>query len=100
MNEFGTITQFIFEGFEWDDEKALSNRKKHGVDFKDAIRIFKGPVFAWSEDRGPEDRWTAIGIAQTELAVVFVERGNICRIISARTASRKERTGYYANLGR
>ncbi len=100
MSEHGSITRFEFEGFEWNDEKARSNLKKHGFDFKDAIRIFKGPVFAWSEDRGGEDRWTAIGIAQTELAVVFVERGNIGRIISARRATHKERTGYYANLSR
>ncbi|MBI2719059.1 MAG: BrnT family toxin [Rhizobiales bacterium] len=100
MSESGTVIQFVFEAFEWDDEKATSNRKKHGIDFKDAIRIFNGPVFAWKQNRCGESRWIAIGIIASELAVVFVQRGEICRVISARRASRKERAGYHANLGR
>ena len=56
MSDFGSITKFEFEGFEWDDEKALSNRRKHRINFRDAIQIFKGPVFAWSEDHDTEDR--------------------------------------------
>ena len=75
MSEFGSITNFQFEGFQWDDEKALSNRRKHGIAFRDAIQIFKGPVFAWSEDHENEDRWIAIGAQERdEITVVFVER--------------------------
>ncbi|MBK1617619.1 hypothetical protein CKO42_03950 [Lamprobacter modestohalophilus] len=29
--------------FEWDSAKAASNLRKHGVDFNDAIDVFKDP---------------------------------------------------------
>ena len=31
--------------FEWDERKRLINLAKHLIDFRDAIRIFEGPVF-------------------------------------------------------
>lgn len=99
MNQSGSMIEFQFDGFVWDDEKALSNWRKHKIDFRDAIKIFKGAVFAWSQDHQTEDRWIAIGNQEnSEVTVVFVERGAFCRVISARPATRKERAWYYQNL--
>ncbi len=33
--------------FEWDEEKAQANLRKHGVSFEDAIQVFADP-FAMS----------------------------------------------------
>lgn len=32
--------------FEWDDEKAVSNLKKHGVSFEEGATIFNDPMIA------------------------------------------------------
>jgi len=93
--------QFQFDGFEWDENKAKANRAKHTIDFRDAIRIFREIVVARPQTEEGEDRWIAIGqVAGRELVVVFTERNDWCRIISARTATRQERREYYANPGR
>ncbi len=31
----------MYDSFEWDLQKRLTNLEKHGIDFEDAIRIFK-----------------------------------------------------------
>lgn len=40
---------FDFDGFEWDNEKADSNWRKHGIDFEDAKLIFQGIVLAQAQ---------------------------------------------------
>lgn len=37
--------------FEWDDDKAESNYRKHAVDFIDAARIFAGRTFQAGDGR-------------------------------------------------
>ncbi len=87
--------------FEWDDAKAVSNLRKHGVSFEDARLIFRD-AFAMleldmAEDYG-EERLILTGIAGDRiLVVVHVERGDRTRIISARQANRRERHDYYQN---
>ena len=84
--------------FEWDDKKAAINLQKHGVSFETAILVFQ------DEDRielydsahsADEDRYNTIGLVEDVLFVVFTERKNRVRIISARPANRKERSMYY-----
>lgn len=80
--------------FEWDEAKNRSNIRKHGIDFNDAVEIFKYPVLTAAhrrEDFG-EDRWIALGWMKLIVAlVVYVERdGDTIRIISARKATRPE----------
>jgi uncharacterized DUF497 family protein len=92
---------FEFEEFEWDEAKAKRNLKNHGIDFEDAAGIFREAVVARPQIEEGEDRWIAIGqVAGRELVVVFTERENRCRIISARVATRRERRECYAILGR
>ena len=86
------ILEFDFAGFEWDDDKAERNIRKHGVDFEDASKIFKGRVMARPQYENEEDRWQSVGIANgRELIVIFTEREKVCRVISARRADRKTR---------
>ncbi|MFK4440152.1 uncharacterized DUF497 family protein [Caballeronia udeis] len=80
--------------FEWDEVKNRSNIRKHGIDFTDAIEIFKHTILTAADGREDfgEDRWIAVGWMQLIVAVVvYVERrGDTIRIISARKATRPE----------
>ena len=85
--------------FDWDDAKAASNPRKHGVAFEDAARVFLDDAriegYDGREDYG-EDRWISIGqVAGMLLCVVYTVRlGEIIRIISARKATPHERRQY------
>lgn len=84
--------------FEWDEVKNRANIRKHGLDFEDAEEMFHGPLLVrpdTREDYG-EERWIGIGFTKRHLALVaFTERpdGTI-RVISLRTAKRRERKEY------
>lgn len=90
--------------FTWDTAKAESNRRKHGVDFEDALAVFGDPLHLSRLDRieGGEQRWQTIGRAHgvTVLLVGHTiteedpESVEVIRIISARKATRSERKRY------
>ena len=83
--------------FEWDEDKAAANWKKHGVDFRDAVRVFSDPFrkeFYDAAHSGDENRYNTIGMVRDILFVVYVERGERVRVISARKATPKERRWY------
>ncbi len=94
---------YLLQGveFEWDENKALSNLEKHRVTFEEAAEVFFDPFYQ-SGDANPnptangEQRYFIIGysIEQRLLLVVYVERSNRNRIISARPATRTERKLY------
>lgn len=84
--------------FEWDEEKNAANIKKHGIDFEDAIRVFEDDDRIEIYDAahsGEEDRYNTIGMVNDVLFVVYTERREAIRIISARPATRGERSIYY-----
>ncbi len=84
--------EFDFTGFEWDHEKAKSNKRKHGVGFEEAAQIFGSGKLARLETYETEDRYVAIGLAEAKaLVVAFTQRGETIRIISARKATPSER---------
>jgi uncharacterized DUF497 family protein len=79
--------------FERDDAKSERNRRERGFDFATAALIFDGPVQTTFDDRRDysEERVIAIGEINGEvLVVVYTDRGQVRRIISARRANRKE----------
>lgn len=84
--------------FEWDKTKSVQNIFKHGVKFEDARKIFDGFTVDAVDNRADygEERIISIGILEgiAILAVVHTDRNNVCRIISARPANRKERERY------
>ena len=84
--------------FEWDDEKAESNLLKHGVRFTDAVKAFDDPNALELLDELNSDtevRFQIIGLTdRTLLFVVFTEREDVTRLISARKANARQ-TGIY-----
>ena len=87
--------------FEWDENKAAGNLRKHAVDFADAVGVFDDPLALSMLDNDPgEERYIGLG-ADTlgrVLVVVYAFRGERVRIISARRATPSEREIYERNL--
>jgi uncharacterized DUF497 family protein len=87
--------------FEWDEEKAQTNLKKHGVLFETAAKVFldDNRIEIYDEANSiEEDRYITIGLAGDILFVVYTERGTKIRLISARLANARERRVYYGDL--
>ena len=83
---------------EWDDEKYRINIKKHGIYFEDAARIFLDENRIENYDdlhSDYEERWKVIGKVRDILAVIYTERREKYRIISARYATSEEEDEYY-----
>jgi uncharacterized DUF497 family protein len=88
--------------FEWDARKNALNIEKHGIDFDTARLIFDGPVLEMMDERfdSGEKRVIAIGsVENRELVVVYTDRGEARRIISARRAHSHERRAYRKAVG-
>ena len=85
--------------FEWDEKKARSNAKKHGVTFDEASTVFGDALSLTIPDPAHsevEERFVTMGGSHGGKLVVVVhtERGDNIRIISARPANRRERKAY------
>jgi len=84
--------------FEWDDEKADENYDKHGVSFELAKLVFEDLLAVERiDDRHDygEERFILIGMARAEvLFVVYTEREERIRLISARRATKQECDDY------
>ena len=86
--------------FDWDPDKEERNRQERGFGFDVAALIFEAGTIEWPDDRRDygEARVRAIGeVDGLVLHVVFTDRGDVRRIISARLASRKERDQWHAS---
>ncbi len=99
MAEDDVVIRRLFErvrAVEWNEEKAAGNRRKHGIDFDEAIEVFYGVSLLRRSDRHKEERWLAIGETEGRVvAVAFTWRGDTLRIISARHARKNEKRAYY-----
>ncbi|HSG76814.1 MAG TPA: BrnT family toxin [Burkholderiales bacterium] len=84
--------------FQYDPAKAAANLRKHGVSFADAEGVLEDPLALTvpDPDSEGESRFITVGIGSAGelLVVVYAERNNEYRIISARRPTRKERTSY------
>ena len=85
--------------FEWDEEKAKANLKKHRVGFDDATTVFNDPFSVTIHDPEhsvDEQRYIEIGSSDKGhvLVVVYTERGSNIRIVSCRKAAPSERKFY------
>jgi uncharacterized DUF497 family protein len=88
--------------FEWDEEKSLRNKLKHGISFDIAQKVFEDPFALSVQDRheNGEDRWQTLGMIENILlllvahTVIISEDSEVIRIISARRADRNERIRY------
>lgn len=85
-------------GFEWDARKAGANLKKHRVDFADAATSVEDPFALTARDESSEgeERWVTLGMSAIGdlLVVVWTWRGSVVRLISARSATPRERRQY------
>jgi uncharacterized DUF497 family protein len=87
--------------FEWDEKKARSNVRRHGVSFEEARTVFLDEDALQIPDvdhSDEEDRFVMLGLSSRLriLVVCHCYRGDdaIIRIISARKADREERRQY------
>ncbi len=83
--------------YQWDNDKAAANLKKHGIDFADAVSVFADDLSVTvSDERFDEERFVTIGVDAFGriLVVVHTWRDSEIRLISARKATRPERTQY------
>ncbi|OFZ29699.1 MAG: hypothetical protein A2622_10785 [Bdellovibrionales bacterium RIFCSPHIGHO2_01_FULL_40_29] len=87
--------------FEWDDSKAESNFKKHGIRFSEAVTIWlddSSVEIPDVEHSSHEERWIRLGISRKAnlLVVVYCEKNedSRIRIISARAATKNESKQY------
>lgn len=85
--------------FEWDDAKNAANQMKHGISFEEASEIFSDPLSLTIEDPEhsvSEERFVTIGMSYSKVIAVVshTDREERIRIISARSATIRERTCY------
>ena len=85
--------------FEWDETKSKANLRKHGVSFNEAATVLGDELsLTVFDDRSDQEdpRWATVGTSRTGrlLVVVYTERGDRVRIISARPATPRERRQY------
>lgn len=101
-NIYGDFMDVNFElgdlKFVWDSEKSTINRKKHGISFETASRVFLDENYYDTYDKNHsegEDRFKIIGRVGKILTVIYTEREDRTRIISARQADKNEEAEYY-----
>lgn len=85
--------------FQWNPQKAAGNEAKHSVPFTEAASVFRDSlacIFDDEDHSSKEYREIIIGHSNRNrlLVVVFTERDDMIRIISARKADREEREAY------
>lgn len=83
--------------FVWDTRKAAANLRKHRVSFEEASTAFDDELGAYYPDSLHEDRFILIGYSRQQrlLYVVYAEvTPEAIRIISARKATKHEKTRY------
>lgn len=84
--------------FEWDSHKASANLEKHGISFETASEVFHDPFVQVVDEEvvDDEEREAVIGMTADWrfLYVVYVWRGEVVRIISARLVTNAERRSY------
>ena len=100
--DFSDLSPILNLSFEWNEAKRFANVEKHDLDFEDVVVVFDDPgAFEYEAVRNGESRRVRVGAMKDRVvAVVFVVRGQITRLISARYARRVERQIYEANRER
>jgi len=87
--------------FSWDEAKRLSNLQKHGIDFRDAPKIFRGLTLTAEDDREPygERRFLTLGLLEDQVvSVAHTDRGEEIRVISIRKATKYEARFYFSQI--
>jgi len=89
--------------FEWDENKNVKNIKKHKVSFEEATMVFSDLRRYEIFDKKHsliEKRWIVIGLAGIKiLRVIFTERNEKIRIITAKKADKNDMEVYFYGNG-
>ncbi len=83
--------------FEWDEAKRRDNYRKHGLDFRDAEKVFQEVTITAEDKRQDYGEKRLISLGRLEdivVVVVYTERSEKIRLISMRRANHKERKAY------
>ena len=85
--------------FTWDPRKDATNRRKHGVGFREAATVLRDTLSTSYPDpmhSHGEQRYVTIGRSKLgrTLVVAHMERAGTIRIISGRLATPRERRFY------
>ena len=87
--------------FDWDPRKNAANQRKHGISFEEATAVFSDEQALLIDDpehSSDEERFVLLGMSATLRVLVvchcYREGEDLIRIISARKATRKERSKY------
>jgi len=88
--------------FTWNEDKSLSNRRKHGISFEVATLVFEDPdALSVRDELAEDERWITVGCAKGVVLILVVhtftegeDNEEIIRIISARKATPRERESY------
>lgn len=85
--------------FEWDPDKARSNKAKHSVTFEEGTEVFgdqRSSTLADPDHSHNEERFLIFGRTRQDrhVVVAFTERGDKIRLISARQMTLREREAY------
>lgn len=93
----GTIAGIAVE---WDDRKNEINIRKHGISFATAALVFADEErieYLDAVHSAEEDRYIVLGMVHQVLFVVYTDRGDASRLISARLATPRERRIYFGD---
>ncbi|HLF98141.1 MAG TPA: BrnT family toxin [Methylococcaceae bacterium] len=87
-------------GFEYDQDKSVANKVKHGIDFNEAQALWDDPDRVEVPARDTDEpRWLVVGkIGDKAWSAVVTYRNDNIRLISVRR-SRKEEVQIYESLG-
>jgi uncharacterized DUF497 family protein len=91
--------------FEWNEEKSLRNKGKHGVSFEEAQTVFvdDNALILHDPDHSQmEDRYVLLGLSSNLRILVvchsYRKKDTVVRIISARKATHLEQKQYWKRL--
>lgn len=87
--------------FTWKEVKRKSNLKIHGVDFRDAFKVFEGPTFTFEDDRFNyrEQRFVTLGLLKgIPVSLVHTETADSIHVISFRKATQNEQIIFFQNI--
>jgi uncharacterized DUF497 family protein len=78
--------------FEYDPAKSIENKRKHGIDFEDAQRLWADPEVVDIPARTTDELcWLLIGkIDARQWSAIITKRGENIRLISVRRSRDEE----------
>lgn len=91
FNQRGMVCEF-----DWDEEKNQANLEKHKISLREAMDLWDDAdmVILPANRKGERRKVAFARLGSTYWTVVFVERGGLIRIISARRSTGRERAFY------